>query len=276
MWAKNGEALLPTVLQRIDQVIPAENVCHKILVDDHSIDRTADIARDFNWDVYTNPTGGIPSGANEALRHVDREFFVSIEQDIILSQKWWETIPKHMDNPLIACAQGIRIPTRPVLRILEERQQGPPQKREYMSMISIDNNIFRTKIIKAVGGFPKDCPICTDRALMGRIQTEMSYRWIIDPNIVSLHFRNDLEAFVEHAYKLTYMCAKAKYCDPPEPDPISSVLRVLLTSPLRATQIAFEEKCPDAIWVYPLIRLYQLTIALNYRKVLFQRSHTTN
>ncbi len=45
MWAKNGASCLPEVLSRIDRVIPHENMCHKILVDDHSTDRTVEIAR---------------------------------------------------------------------------------------------------------------------------------------------------------------------------------------------------------------------------------------
>ncbi len=268
MWAKNGATLLPNVLKRIDHVIPSESVCHKILIDDHSTDQTADIAKDFNWNVYVNPKGGIPSGANEALKHVDRDFFVSIEQDIILSEKWWDTIPKYMDNPQIGCAQGIRVPTRPVLRVLEERQQGPPEKRDYKSLVSMDNNIFRTKVIKSMGGFPRICPVCTDTVLMRRMQAETRYKWIIDPSVVSLHVRNDPATLVEHDYKLNYMCARTKYCSPPKPVHVTSMLRILLTSPLRAVQIAFKEKCPDVVWVYPLVRLYQLTIDLNYRKVL--------
>lgn len=69
MWTKNGEKTLPLVLRQIDEVIPKENVNAKILVDDHSVDDTIKIAKDFNWQVYENPATGIPSGANEALRH---------------------------------------------------------------------------------------------------------------------------------------------------------------------------------------------------------------
>jgi hypothetical protein len=71
MWTKNGTEYLPIVLKPIDEIIPHENVCHKILVDDNSSDNTAKIAKDFNWTVYQNPYGGIPIGADEALRHVD-------------------------------------------------------------------------------------------------------------------------------------------------------------------------------------------------------------
>ena len=264
MWTKNGEALLPAVLKQIDRVIPHEHVCHRILVDDHSIDRTVEIARDFNWSVYANPNGGIPSGANEALRHVDRDFFISIEQDIILSRNWWDSIPRYMDDPTVACAQGIRVPTRPVLRLLDEWQYGAPEKRK--SLVSMDNNIFRTSVVRSLGGFPRVCPVCTDTVLMQRIQLETPYKWVIDPSVVSLHVRNDLEALVEHQYKLSYMCARTQYCAKPGKQSVALLSRILLTSPFRALQIAFKRNCPDVVWVYPLVRLYQLSIELNYRK----------
>jgi glycosyltransferase involved in cell wall biosynthesis len=73
MWTRNGAETLPKVLRRIDEVVPKEVVCHKILVDDHSVDDTTEIAKEFNWQVYPNPKTGISSGANEALRHIDTE-----------------------------------------------------------------------------------------------------------------------------------------------------------------------------------------------------------
>ena len=95
---------------------------------------------------------------------------------------------------------------------------------------------------------------------------ETPYKWIIDPDVVSLHVRNDLEALVEHSYKLGYMCARTRYCAKPESIALTTLLRILLTSPFRAIQIALKQKCPDVIWVYPLVRLYQLNIDLSYRR----------
>ena len=46
MWTYNSAKLLPTVLARINEVIPAEAVNKKIVSDDHSTDQTAKIARD--------------------------------------------------------------------------------------------------------------------------------------------------------------------------------------------------------------------------------------
>jgi len=268
MWTKNGEAYLPRVLKQISKVIPNENVCHRIMVDDHSSDHTVDVAREFNWDVYPNPSGGVSSGANEALRHVDCDFFVSVEQDIILSRNWWNEIPKHMADPLIACAQGVRVPTHPALKILAEWQRDVLGKKP--SLVSIDNNIFRTKVVRSIGGFPKDCLICTDIILMKRISAETPYKWVIDSNVTSLHIRNELRASLEHQYKMGYLCSRTPYCIHEENASLGVNLRILLTSPFRALQVAFKKSCPNILWAYPLLRLYQLNIAIASRNAASQ------
>lgn len=71
MWTLNGERFLPSVLRRVEEAIPKKIVHKKIMVDDHSTDNTVKIAKDFNWEVYSNPSTGISSGANEALRHTE-------------------------------------------------------------------------------------------------------------------------------------------------------------------------------------------------------------
>ena len=98
MWTKNGEKWLTPVLRRIDEVIPSENINQKILVDDHSVDRTVEIAKDFNWKVYENPSTGISAGANEALRHVKTDIFASFEQDLFLAENWFDLVNRCFDD----------------------------------------------------------------------------------------------------------------------------------------------------------------------------------
>lgn len=104
MWIKNGEQFLREVLKSIEQAIPEENINQRIIVDDHSEDQTVRIAKDFNWQVYPNPAYGISSGANEALRHVQTEFFVSLEQDVMLNKDWWTKMSAYLTNPNVAVA----------------------------------------------------------------------------------------------------------------------------------------------------------------------------
>jgi glycosyltransferase involved in cell wall biosynthesis len=264
MWTKNGAKYLPAVLAQIDRVIPKARVCHKILVDDHSTDGTPGIARGYGWAVYPNPKGGIPSGANEALSHVDQDFFVSVEQDVILAKDWWVKISKHMGDPKVGCAQGIRVPTDPVLRLLDMWQYGDPAKRA--SNISMDNNLFRTAVVRSLGGFPNVCKVCTDTVLMRTMQAETPYSWIIDLDVVSDHIRSDFRGAVEHQYKLNDLCSRTKYCAPSQAGSLPKMLRILLTSPIRALQIAAKKNCPKVLYVYPLIRYYQLSAEVRWRK----------
>jgi len=273
MWAKNGESVLPEVLKRIDEVIPHEHACHKILVDDHSIDRTVEIAKDFNWDVYPNPKGGISSGANEALRHVDCDFFISVEQDVVLARDWWDKIPPYMDNDKNAVAQGIRMSTEPTLRKLDEyvysRMKWVNDPTRFG--VSMDNNIFKTKIIRQLGGFPNECPVCTDTILMKKILYETPYKWIIDINVISEHIRQSVKAHIKHAYTLTKLCAKTHYCVNEAKQPLLYMLRLFLTSPIRASIIAYKKRSPEMLYIYPAIWYQKLKACIdgkveNWRK----------
>jgi glycosyltransferase involved in cell wall biosynthesis len=263
MWTKNGEYCLTEVLARIDKVIPGEIIHRRILVDDKSTDQTVAIARKFNWTVYTNPHGGIPSGANEALRHVDCDFFLSFEQDILLSDDWWNRISKYMEDFSVASAQGIRIPSQPILNLLDRwefAEQGKPRL-----LVSIDNNIFRTEVVRQMGGFPKDCPVCTDTILRKRLLKETPYKWIIDNNVVSLHVRKSLKNSIVHSYKLYNICVGTPYCSTKEEYTRLTLLRMLLTSPIRGIQIAFEKNYPVLVFAYPYLRFHQLISDLKYK-----------
>jgi len=120
MWAKNGAAVLPLVLRRAEEVLPREVLGKKIFVDDHSLDESAKIAEKFDWNVYPNEKGGVGCGAKTALRHVESEYFISLEQDILLAKNWYERISKHLESENVAVAQGWRYPDHPVLKIIDE------------------------------------------------------------------------------------------------------------------------------------------------------------
>jgi len=83
MWTKNGANTLPSVLKRINEVIPGEFVGQKIIVDDKSTDNTREIAKTFGWTVVFNEGTGISDGVNTALKHVSSEYFISFEQDLL-------------------------------------------------------------------------------------------------------------------------------------------------------------------------------------------------
>jgi glycosyltransferase involved in cell wall biosynthesis len=259
MWAKNGEQFLPTVLKRIDAVISHESIHKKIFVDDHSADNTVQIARGFNWTVYDNSTMGISSAANEALRHVDCDQFISVEQDLLLAHDWFDKISPYLEKEDVAIAQGIRLATEPTLRALDTYfylRRSPPSKvmdldQDHSWITSMDNDILRTSVIRKVGGYPS-LPrgfYIDEAGLLDKIR-EVGFRWIVDKTAISDHIRPSIEQFYSHSHELwgkhdTNVSTRSN-------------MRMFLTSPLWALRIAMEEKCPKMLTVYPRLRYIPL------------------
>jgi len=192
MWAKNGARYLPIVLKRIDEVIPAQNVNKKIFVDDSSTDATVEIAKNFGWDIYKNVEGYVRGGTKEALRHVESEFFLSIEQDILLARDWWKKIPRHMGDPKCVCAQGIRVISHPILTPIEVARSELYRKlRWYPTSTgrSLDNNLWRTDLLRKLGGFPTTCAMFVDDELSKKVDLT-DYKWTVDETVLSLHLRD--------------------------------------------------------------------------------------
>jgi glycosyltransferase involved in cell wall biosynthesis len=255
MWARNGGRTLPKVLSQIDRVIPAEAMHRKILVDDHSVDNTVKIARDFNWEVYENPEGGISAGANEALRHVDCEYFISVEQDVILADDWWDKVPPLLSDDRVAVASGIRLPNIPALRKLYEyvmeRYKKNTQKYIHSAFlgVTIDNTIYKTRYIRMLGGFPRlKVSGGVDGTLAKNIFSR-SLEWRVNFEVVSTHLRSSILEELKHWYWYG-TCA-------PELGGRKAMTRILLIScysPLRGVEIALKKRSLEMVFVYPAMR----------------------
>lgn len=197
MWAKNGEKFLPSVLRRIDKIMLGD-INQKIFVDDRSVDRSREIAKFFGWKVYHNQEGWISGGTKEALRHVETEFFVSVEQDVLLAKNWWTTIQKYMTDRKVAVAQGIYLSTTPMYRTYEEYRmkkvnQLPSEKRSQLCYC-IGNNIYRTEVVKRLG-------FVDDTVAMSPFYEKIvnnGYKWITDTGLVSDHIRTSLFDAINH------------------------------------------------------------------------------
>ena len=259
MWAKNGASMLPIVLKRADEVIPRAVVRKKIFVDDHSTDESRKIAKDFNWVVYPNQKGGIASGINTALKNVDSEYFISLEQDLVLAKNWFEKIPKHLENPRIVSAQGWKLPNHPILRKISEFAFEKANSR----MHSIDNNIFKTKPVRDyLGEIPQTLRYSAADPYVRMRLEKQGYQFLTDPSVISLHLRyggleEEMRRF--YLYGLFAPSQKEEFVDETE---TKRAFKIAMLSPIRGLEIAIKKQCPQAIYYYPLIRLSFLRGAL--------------
>lgn len=278
MWTYNGAKTLPSVLKRINQVIPAEFVAKKVISDDHSTDDTRKIAEFYGWTVVMNEGKGISDNANNALKQVELEFFVSFEQDLLLAPDWWNKIPKALENPKVAAASGMRFADKPpgihqLQFYVAKKYRGEAQLdswlrgREMAAFTlgkTLDNTIYKTRAIREVGGFPKLGSSSGVDTVLAYEMDQHGYQWFVNYNVQSVHLRNNLRQELSHQYwyakQLPEMWHKISKVTHKKPPPVTKfgVIYRFVMSPFTGLFMAYQTREPSLAYVHPLIRLYYL------------------
>jgi len=290
-WVKDGAWVLPTTLKNLEEVLPSEAVHRKIAVDDHSSDETAEILQDFGWEVYTNPRTGISAGANYALSKVDCPFFVSIEQDLVLSKEWYTRVPKLLDAFDVAIASGVRFSTKPKAvhdlekyvyrKYLMEEKLAPYLSNRKASAFTLgktlDNTIYDTKVMRAIGGFPELSTNSGVDTILSYKLRRFGYKWLVDPHCHSIHLRHGLTQTLRHQRWYALAAAEARETikefglQLPWGDSNLGIKHSafrLFMSPLVALFVALKMKNPTITVVHPLIKLFNFAGYLDSLKVL--------
>jgi glycosyltransferase involved in cell wall biosynthesis len=189
IWTLNGEKTLPLILSRINEIIPKDIVNQKFIVDDGSKDNTISIAAKYGWNVIQNEGKGISDGANTALKHVQTRYFCSFEQDVFLSNDWWRKVSTLILNKNgVAAACGLRfLPKNNFIASIEPYQLT----RKDIDFCggygkTLDNTIWNSEILRAVGGFPKVSFAGIDTILFHMFDL-IGDKWLVDYDVVSLH-----------------------------------------------------------------------------------------
>lgn len=285
MWTKNGEKTLPAVLKRINEVIPFACVNKRLIVDDQSTDSTREIAVAHGWTVIFNEGKGISDGANTALKHVEKEYFVSFEQDLLLSRSWWAKIPPLLKDSQVAAASGMRFANKPegVRRLqsyVAKKYRGETELASWLRTRrmaaftlgkTLDNTIYKTEIIRKIGGFPKmQVNAGVDAVLAYKVE-QAGYHWIVDYNVQSVHLRKGLAQELQHQYwyaTQTYEIWQRIQRETNKPPPITrgGIIYRFCVSPFTGLFMAFKTKEPSIVYIHPLIRFYYLRGLLNASK----------
>jgi glycosyltransferase involved in cell wall biosynthesis len=272
MWTKNGAETLPAVLARIAAVIPDMAVNQRVIVDDQSSDSTREIARRFGWKVIPNEGTGISDGANTALRQVDTDTFISFEQDLLLAFDWWQKLPRYMSDFKVAIASGVRfVYYPPVLKKLQEytaaNYKNEDQEGKFFPYVkTLDNTIYRTSILRELGGFPKLAfSAGVDHVLAQRIYSA-GYRWKVNYDVKSVHLRTGLADELAHNYWYGACSDQLEISLKRRPVKTNALMQRLMFTPVRGLQIALKTREPSAVFIYPQLRLAFARGVLNSRK----------
>jgi len=271
MWAKNGAMMLPKVLKRVEEVIPNEAIDKKIFVDDHSLDRSAYIAKDFGWRIFHNEKEGVGAGANLALRKVTHEHFMSVEQDVVLAKDWWNKIPRYLERKDTAVAEGWRISNHPVIGKIDEYSM----KRFKDSLFSIDNTVYKTKLIRALGGFPEHLKYTGVDAYIHQRVLNAGLKWVTDSSVLSIHLRKgglreQIRRYYLYGMDVPVLAEEELFIDAGVTSRLTRSASIAFFSPFRGLEIAIKKRCPQAIYYYTAIRFSHLAGCL--RRVVVARN----
>ena len=287
MWTKNGANTLPLILKRINEVIPNRFVNQKVVVDDHSSDDTVGTARRFGWKTLLNEGEGISDGANTALNHVESDRFVSFEQDLLLSLEWWKEIPPLLDSPNVAAASGMRFASQPPgVRALQlyvaKKYRGETnlaswlKNRENAAFTlgsTLDNTIYKTSILRSIGGFPKiKVNAGVDTTLAYRLR-EAGFAWIVNYEVQSVHLRGGLSHELKHQYWYGMQSRDiwqriANETKQSAPITKFGIFYRFIMSPFTGLFIAIKMKEPTITYIHPLIKLYYMRGFLDSSKLV--------
>jgi len=277
MWTKNGAETLPPVFERIYEVIPVEFINKQIVADDRSTDDSREIARSFGWTVVFNEGKGISDGANTALKHVASDYFISFEQDLLLARDWWRRIPVFLDVPNVAAASGMRFADKPsgvrkLQQYVAKKYRGEAELASWLRTRqmaaftlgkTLDNTIYKTKIVKQLGGFPKmRVNAGVDAVLAYKIQ-QAGYNWVVDYTVQSIHLRQGLKQELHHQYWYAtqlYDIWRRIETETNRPPPITKMGIVfrLCVSPFTGLFVALKTREPTITYIHPLTRFYYL------------------
>jgi GT2 family glycosyltransferase len=270
-WVKNGAWCLPRTLLQLEKVIPDNAIHRKIAIDDASTDDTVNILKNFGWEVHKNPDAGISAGANYALHLVDCPYFMSFEQDLLLSPNWFNNVTPLVKGD-IAVASGIRFSDKAKTvrdiekytykKYLMETRLAPylRDRKESVFLLgkTLDNTFYNTKTIRSIGGFPlMPSSSGIDTLLAYRIR-EKGFRWLVNPKVQSIHLRKSFTQNLRHQYWYSSALKEVKLREPNFTPSLKQEIKKLVMSPLTGFVMSFKMNNPKIFVVYPLLRFYRL------------------
>ncbi|MBS7612494.1 hypothetical protein KEJ27_09920 [Candidatus Bathyarchaeota archaeon] len=135
------------------------------------------------------------------------------------------------------------------------------QRMEIPFRKTLDNTIYKTRIIKSLGGFPRLLiSPGLDIVLNQRIEAN-GFKWSVNYMTVSIHLRKGLKDELTHYYwyGIYHRQLNASY-------DLKRTIRIAFLSPLQALHIAVNKRSTQVFYIYPLIRFAILAGALSKRE----------
>lgn len=201
--ARNAEKHIADCLESINNqtVKPA----HVFVIDDHSTDATAEIARRLRARVIMNEGHQLYDGRNTTLKYCDTEALAFTDADCIPDEKWVENIMHVFQTRDVAGGSGRHPPfgsygfagwIHHMWFLVETEKTG------YTGGIIGGNCYFRTDALKEVGGWISLPFSNAEDVYIAKKLTDAGYRVWFDEKIIARHkYTNNFADLMKKAAK---------------------------------------------------------------------------
>jgi glycosyltransferase involved in cell wall biosynthesis len=251
MLTKNS---MPYVRESIPSVYRAIPLNHLILVDGGSTDGTLEYARTFPDVKVIMDTGTRATARQRGIEHVETEWHVHVDSDVILCEDWMGKARPYIDDATAGAVWGVTIPlpkvNKDIVRALAKLYRISPiemQRRQERYLLT--DTAIRTAAVSGIV-IPPDRHVQEDQFIGEHIVTKgYSFLKVSEPYCYhrlagrsesGLRREAVLSGYVYHKYQMK---------------PFSSILRNALSA------------MPKAIWIF----LYTLNFSA-MRRFLFSQT----
>jgi len=135
------------------------------------------------------------------------------------------------------------------------------QTRPYRFGKTLDNTAYKTRIIKALGGFLQMNRNAGVDVILAYKISEAGFQWIVDYDVQSTHLRYGLRSELRHeewhGFTLHEICRRINQeMGKSYRTTKRSILFRFLFSPAMGLFMALTMNEPSIVYIYPLVRLY--------------------
>ncbi len=200
MLTKNSYSKQPKVFERCLQSIKENVPVNKfIIVDAYSIDRTVEVIKKYFNDVVVVKTRAYRGKAREiGIKFVETEYFMFVDDDVILCKDWFKKAVKYLDNPRVGAVWGVAIPAYPWIykkvKIMSKlyKIQDPRDRLilEFLKRGGTHDILIRTEIVKDID-IPNHLHIYEDWYIKKWVETK-GFRFLPVKEPYCLHFHKPL------------------------------------------------------------------------------------
>lgn len=187
--ALNEEEYIGVCLASIKDLDANKGSFEIIVVDNGSIDRTVEIAKDFGANVYSILGTTISKLRNYGASKAKGEILAFMDADCVITKNWLKNAIKELSDETVGVT-GSNYKTYKqtswVSKVWEFNMKEKNDRCE-VGWIQSGNLIIKRKVFETIGGFDETLSVCEDSDICYRIK-EIGYKIISNDRIRSYHY----------------------------------------------------------------------------------------